>query len=114
MKTASTTSYTVGFLASIVLTLVAFGLVAGHVVSGMTAIVAIFTLAFIQLIIQLVFFLHLSTEAGQRWKLFTFLSTFGLVFIIVAGSVWIMYHLNYNMMASPALMQEYIESQQAF
>jgi hypothetical protein len=32
----------------------------------------------------------------------------------VIGSIWIMGHLNYNMMASPSDMNSYIQSQDGF
>ena len=38
----------------------------------------------------------------------------GIILIVVVGSIWIMDHLNYNMMASPADMNTYIQSQDGF
>jgi cytochrome o ubiquinol oxidase operon protein cyoD len=45
--------------------------------------------------VQIVFFMHLGTK--NRWNLAMFISTAGLVIVIVGGSMWIMSHLNYNM-----------------
>lgn len=114
MSKPTITSYTIGFLASIVLTLAAYVAVVGHLFAGWVLLAAIFVLAFIQLMIQLVYFLHMGADVGSRWKVATFISTIGLVFIIMAGSIWIMNHLNYAMMASPDAMNQYIDSQQAF
>jgi cytochrome o ubiquinol oxidase operon protein cyoD len=110
-------SYLIGFILSIVLTLVAFSVVTdpGLYHMGYGAIVpAIIILAIIQLLVQLIFFMHLASENGPRWKLAVLLSTVGIVLIVVVGSIWIMNHLNYNMMASPSEMNNYIQSQDGF
>lgn len=109
-------AYIIGFIVSLALTLAAAWLVAAHG-SGAAAypedvlIGVILALAFVQLIIQLLFFMHLGAEEGPRWKLAVFLSTAGIIVIIIAGAIWIMGHLNYNMMASPQQMEQYIQSQ---
>lgn len=114
---ATLTSYIVGFVSSIVLTLAAYMLIEIHInslhetFSHPFLIVAILTLAVIQLFVQLICFMHLASETGPRWKLAIFLSTIGIVLIVVVGSIWIMDHLNYNMMASPSEMNAYIQSQ---
>lgn len=104
------TSYVYGFCLSIVLTVIAYVLVAQHIWSGMVLIAALFVLAFIQLTVQLLFFLHLGTEQKPRWNLVFFIATLGIIFIIVVGSLWIINHLNYNM--TPAAMEQYIRSQE--
>jgi len=107
-------SYAIGFALSVVLTLAAFFVVLRpewfHM--GYGAIVpTIILLAVAQLFVQLIFFMHLASETGQRWKLSIFISTIGIVLIVVIGSIWIMNHLNYNMMASPSMMNSYIQGQ---
>src|SRR6266568_6245083 len=96
-------SYIIGFVLSVVLTLLAYYPVWLHVNSHqmmfshellMWFIVA---LAFIQLVIQLLFFLHLGQESRPRWKLLMLISFFSIVLIVVIASIWIMQHLNYNM-----------------
>ncbi len=52
----------------------------------------------LQAILQLIFFLHLGLESKPRWNLIMFLFTVLLIFIIVLGTLWIMYNLNYNLM----------------
>ncbi len=89
-------SYILGFCLSIVLTLAAFFLVIGQVLSGWGLIVAIAVLALAQLAVQLIFFLHLGTAANKKWNLVILIFTAFIVFIIVAGSLWIMYNLNYH------------------
>jgi cytochrome o ubiquinol oxidase subunit IV len=110
-------SYIIGYISSIVLTLAAYALIEIHVnslhetFSHPFLTVAILTLAVAQFIIQLICFLHLASEHGPRWNLVVFASTIGIVLILVVGSIWIMNHLNYNMMASPSQMNAYIQSQ---
>lgn len=107
-------SYITGFILSIVLTLAAFFVVLypGYFhLQNAGAIATVLVLAVVQLFVQLIFFLHIGKESGPKWKLAAFASTLGIVIIIVIGSIWIMDHLNYNMMASPSEMNQYIQSQ---
>ncbi len=104
----------IGLAASIVLTLAAYAAVSGRLLSGLPLVLAIFGLAAAQLVVQLLCFLDLGFGSGSRWRMATFVATVGLVMVIVAGSVWIMGHLNYSMMASPDEMTRYIRSQQGF
>ncbi|HUC31522.1 MAG TPA: cytochrome o ubiquinol oxidase subunit IV [Candidatus Paceibacterota bacterium] len=114
---ATLKSYVIGFVSSVVLTLAAFSLVMYpgffHASYGVL-VPAIILLAIAQLFVQLIFFMHLASESELRWKLAAFISTVGIVLIVVVGSIWIMNHLNYNMMASPADMNAYIQSQDGF
>ena len=89
----------------------AYGIVVYQVFSVWTAVLVISTLAFIQLIVQLVFFLHLGAESHPRWKLLTLLSTVFLLVIIVGGSIWIMFDLDSRMMMSPEDMIKYMNRQ---
>ena len=117
---ASLKSYIIGFALSLVFTLAAAGLIWVHINSGHRVFthellfVAILVLAIAQMLVQLIFFMHLGDESGPRWKLGVFISTVGIILIIVVGSIWIMNHLNYNMMASPTDMSTYIQSQDGF
>jgi cytochrome o ubiquinol oxidase operon protein cyoD len=69
----------------------------GNIISGISAFITLGSLAFVQVIIQLIFFLHLGEEESPRWNLISFLFMVGVVFIIVAGSLWIMFNLDYRM-----------------
>lgn len=91
------TKYTIGFILSILLTLIAYMLVVGGYRSPwLLAILAL--LAVVQMIVQLIYFLHLGDEVGPRYKLMSFLFMAGTLLIIVIGSLWIMQNMNYNMM----------------
>lgn len=103
--------YVIGFVTALVLTVGAFSLVMNHVLTGGGLIAVLVVLALIQLGVQLVFFLHLGQEAKPRWQLTAFLFTVVMVSVIVAGSLWIMYHMNYNMMMTPQQMDAYMKKQ---
>lgn len=110
----SLTAYIVGFLLSIGLTLLAYFLVMGDLITKQYTLVLIFTLAVVQMFVQLVFFLHLGREGQSKWRFVTL--GFGVLVVIIVGigSLWIMDHLNYNMMHSPQKMEEYMHKQSGF
>lgn len=91
-------SYVIGFVVSLCLTIAAYAVVVGHLLIGTTLIVIVAGFALVQMIVQLIFFLHLGSEDRPRWRLLLFGLMMAILAIIVIGSVWIMYHLNYNMM----------------
>lgn len=98
-------SYVLGFLLSIIFTLGAFIVAVKHpLASGTVATIILFGIA--QLFVQLVFFLHLDAKSKQRWNLVVFVFTAFIVLILVVGSLWIMYHLDYNMSLSPQTTNE--------
>jgi cytochrome o ubiquinol oxidase operon protein cyoD len=107
-------TYTIGFLLSIILTLIAFGAVElhihGHLLSSRDVIIGgIIGLALIQFLVQLFFFLHLGRETRPRWKLVVFGFMIMVICILVMGSLWIMSSLNYRM--TPQQVTQYLKSQ---
>ena len=104
------TRYTIGFILSLVLTLVVYWL-ATSVGGGFWMVVVISLLAVVQMIVQLVYFLHLGEEASPRHKLWSFIIMAVTVLIIVFGTLWIMKNMNYNMMnMTPAQKDDYMTS----
>lgn len=91
--------YVIGFLASVVLTGLAFWLVMGNVLgsSNLTAI-AIMALAAVQIVVHMVYFLHMNTRSEGGWTMLAAIFTIVIVLITLTGSLWVMYHLNSNMM----------------
>lgn len=90
-------SYATGFILSVVLTLISFYLVGTGAFPKPQLYIIVGVLALIQLFVQLVFFLHLSTHSKASWNLLSFLFSLMLVLIFVLGTLWIMYHLYENM-----------------
>jgi cytochrome o ubiquinol oxidase subunit IV len=109
-------SYIAGFLLSLLLTLTAYLLVWRHVSTSHSAIghgvliPMVVGLALTQLLVQLVFFLHLDTESKPRWNLTVLLFAATVVIIVVFGSLWIMNNLNYHHPTSEQI-NHYIRSQ---
>jgi len=108
-------SYAVGFISSVILTVIAYALVThDDIVRTLTApgiALIIAALASLQLIVQLLFFMHISEEQRPRWKLLTFIFCFIILGVIVFGSLWIMFDLNDRMMMSPDEMIKYMNKQ---
>ena len=91
--------YLVGFLLSAALTAVPFWLVMAGVLADVQAtVLAVIGLAFVQIVIHTVFFLHVNTRSEGGWTLMALMFTAVMVAIVISGSLWIMYHLNTNMM----------------
>src|SRR3989344_6323312 len=91
-------AYTTGFAISIVLTLAAFYFVHEKIFNGWELAIAILVLAVGQLLVQLLFFIHLGREEKPRWNLVSFLFMLLVILILAIGSLWIMYNLNYHNM----------------
>ncbi len=102
--------YVTGFVLSISLTIMAYLMVTNHTLGKWPLVFAIATLAFIQFLVQLVFFLHLGAETKPRWKLGVFAFMALIVMILVIGSLWIMNNLNYRMMSSEQV-NNYVKTQ---
>lgn len=103
-------SYIIGFVSAVVLTILAYMIIVNHWLTGITAIGVISGLAVIQFIVQLYFFLHLGRGINARWNMAAFAFMLITLVILVAGSLWIMYNLNYNMM-TPGQMNSYMKQQ---
>lgn len=91
-------SYFIGFILSVILTVIPFALVMSASVSYSTTLICVIGMAVIQVIVHLVYFLHLNTASQERWNLVALLFTVVIIGILVVGSLWIMYNLNINMM----------------
>ena len=104
--------YVIGFVVSLALTLGAYFMVIGNHLTGLAVLIGLGVLAVIQMIVQLYYFLHLGGEARPRYRLASFLFMALILFIIVAGSIWIMSHLDYNMMnMAPGEKDDYMKTQ---
>ncbi len=96
-------SYLIGFLLSVVLTAVPFWLVmTGAMGNREATVAAIFLMAAVQMVVHVVCFLHVTRDAEAGWTLVALIFTAVLLLILIIGSLWIMYHLNMNMMPMAA------------
>ncbi|ATY33366.1 cytochrome o ubiquinol oxidase subunit IV [Sphingomonas psychrotolerans] len=95
--------YLIGFLLSVVLTAVPFWLVmTGALQDAQTTAIVIIAFAVVQILVHTVCFLHVNTRGEGGWTLMAYAFTAVIVLIVIAGSLWIMYHLNSNMMPMPS------------
>ncbi len=88
----------IGFALSLFLTLLAYFIAKDHLSSGLSLVYVILGLATLQALLQCIFFLHINAESHPRWSLISLIFTVIVLIIIVGGSLWIMYNLDYNMM----------------
>ena len=97
--------YATGFVLAVLLTAIPFWLVIGKVFdkSSTTALV-ILALAALQIVVHMVYFLHMNSKAEGGWTMLALIFTVMLVVIMLSGSIWVMYHLNHNMM--PGMMPD--------
>ncbi len=93
----STKSYVVGFILSLIFTLVPYYLVVNMTLAGTTLWVAILGIAVLQMAIQLLFFLHLGRGPKPLYNIVFFFATAGVIVITVGASLFIMNNLYRNM-----------------
>ncbi|CAN5276458.1 cytochrome o ubiquinol oxidase subunit IV [soil metagenome] len=91
--------YMTGFVLAVILTAIPFWLVMGKVFdkSSTTAIV-ILAFAAVQIVVHMIYFLHMNSKSEGGWTMLALIFTLVLVVITLSGSLWVMYHLNHNMM----------------
>jgi cytochrome o ubiquinol oxidase operon protein cyoD len=99
---ATLRGYLVGFVLSVLLTAIPFWLVMhrGAIPPGSLALV-ILAFAAVQIVVHMVYFLHMDAKSQGGWNLLSLLFTLILVVITLSGSLWVMFHLNRNMMPVP-------------
>jgi cytochrome o ubiquinol oxidase operon protein cyoD len=102
--------YMAGFVLSIILTAIPFWLVMAKVISDRpTAVMVLGGFAVVQIVVHMVFFLHMNGKVEGGWTLLSTIFTVVFVSIAIAGTLWVMFHMNANMMPShtelPAAME---------
>jgi len=91
-------SYIVGFALSLILTVLSFGCVMSGAVPQHLVVPGIVVFCVAQLLVQLVFFLHMSAAPGQRDNLSIGVFSLLIIAIVVVGSLWVMHNMNMYMM----------------
>lgn len=106
-------SYVAGFIFSIILTLIPYYIVVNEKLTGDSLLFGLMGYAILQLVVQLVFFLHLGQEEGPKWNLISIIVMLAFMLIIGIGTLWIMKNLNYNIIDTPPeeLRSKIIEDQ---
>ena len=104
---SSLRDYTIGFLLSVVLTAVPFWLVMARPLAsdGLTAAIVV-AFAAVQIVVHMIYFLHMNGKVEGGWTMMALIFTVIIVVIMLAGSLWVMHHLNHNMMPMPHDMSQ--------
>ncbi|QAX82274.1 cytochrome o ubiquinol oxidase subunit IV [Candidatus Pseudomonas adelgestsugas] len=95
----SIVSYTIGCVLSVILTLVPFCLVIYPTLSKLSTLIIILVCAVIQVMVHLLYFLHLDNTKGQRDNLIALIFTSLVILLMVGLSIWIMFSMHTFMMA---------------
>ena len=91
--------YLIGFFLSVVLTAIPFWLVmSGTIADKQATALVIMAFAVVQIVVHMIYFLHMNTKSENGWTVMALIFTIILVVIALSGSLWVMYHLNHNMM----------------
>jgi len=96
--------YTTGLVLSVILTATSFWVTNTSLLWGPGIPLGLAVLAIAQMGIHLVFFLHVTTGPDNTNNVLALAFGILIVFLVVAGSLWIMANLNDNMMPPPELM----------
>jgi cytochrome o ubiquinol oxidase operon protein cyoD len=95
---ATVKGYVIGFVLSVILTAIPFWLVMAKVLPASATGFVILGFAAVQMVVHMIYFLHLNAKVEGGWSMLALVFTAAVVVIMLAGSIWVMYHMNANMM----------------
>lgn len=98
---AAVRGYVIGLGLAILLTVASFWAAGTHLIYGPGVPIALVVLAVAQMGIHLVFFLHITTAPDNTNNVLALAFGMLIVFVLVFGTVWAMFHMNANMMSMP-------------
>ena len=95
--------YVTGFVLSVILTAIPFFLVvSGLVGSGRLTAFLVLACAVSQIIVHMIYFLHMNLRSEAGWTMISLVFTIVVLVIAVIGTIWVMYHMDANMMPGMA------------
>ena len=97
-------SYLLGLALAVGLTVASFFFAGSNLIWGPGIAVALIVLAIAQMGVHLAFFLHITTGPESTNNVLALAFGILIVFLLIAGSVWIMDNLNHNMMPMRQMM----------
>ena len=96
---ATVKGYLTGFILSLILTAIPFWIVMDDVFrKPSVAVVVVLLFAVVQIVVHMFYFLHLNSSSESGWTMMSLIFTVVLLVIALTGSLWIMNHLDHNMM----------------
>lgn len=110
--TAIIIKYIVGFTSAMLLSAIAYLVVVEKWFETSTqTMTVLLVLAAVQLLIQLICFLHLGVRGSSASRTLAIVYTLLMMLVIVVGSLWVVGNLDYRMGMSPEAMNEYMIEQ---
>ena len=100
---SETLAYVIGLALALTLTGVSFWVASTSSLWGPGVAVGLVVLAIAQMGVHLVFFLHITTGPDNTNNVLALAFGVMIVFLVMIGTIWIMYHLAANMGPSPEL-----------
>ena len=101
---SETISYVIGLALALILTGVSFWVASTGVLWGPGVATGLVVLAIAQMGVHLVFFLHITSGPDNTNNVLALAFGVLIVFLVMVGTIWIMSHMNANMMPDPSLM----------
>jgi cytochrome o ubiquinol oxidase operon protein cyoD len=95
---ATLKGYAIGFVLSVILTAIPFWLVMAKVLPPDATKFIILGFAAVQVVVHMIYFLHMNAKVEGGWSMLALVFTIIVVVVMLAGSIWVMYHMNANMM----------------
>ena len=90
--------YVTGFVLSVILTAIPFWLVMARPLANDVTAMLVMAFAAVQIVVHMIYFLHMNGKSEGGWTLTALVFTIIVVVIMLSGSLWVMHHLNTNMM----------------
>ena len=107
-KSSGVLVYTIGLLLAVILTATSFWVANTSLLWGPGVHLGLAVLAIAQMGVHLVFFLHISTGPDSSNNVLAVAFGVLIVFLVVAGSLWIMSDLNTSMMPATEMMDTHM------
>ena len=101
---SETLAYVIGLALALILTGVSFWVASTSSLWGPGVAVGLVVLAIAQMGVHLVFFLHITSGPDNTNNVLALAFGVLIVFLVMIGTIWIMGHMDANMMPDPALM----------
>jgi|UniRef100_UPI0035CB8C60 cytochrome o ubiquinol oxidase operon protein cyoD len=103
--------YIIGFVLSVILTAIPFALVMTGMLDHTWTAILVLGSALIQVFVHMIYFLHMNTSNEGGWSFLALLFTLIVIVITLSGSIWVMYHMNANMMPTTEMSNESMSQQ---
>ena len=98
--------YLIGFGLSVVLTAIPFWLIMAKVITDRsTGILVLGAFAIVQVLVHMVYFLHMNGKIQGGWTMLSTIFTVIFLAIAISGTLWVMFHMNTNMMPGHEMHQ---------